>query len=167
MANDIKKTPEEIKAAEKAEQNEFVRSMVKGIIDEALPVAMMAAAQVQRGPAPVASKYPAASQCGECGQLLIACKEQHAYLLVQPSSERMYRSFPGITTNNVCYKSPWGVKICVPKENDILYRVRAWEQSEDDLRNGREIQHNSGTISPQPGRSQVQQADHAGFSGAR
>jgi hypothetical protein len=138
-------------------------------IEETLPVTNMATAQLLANMFKPAAKpveqFGSNEHCSDCGQLLRACGGKHVMLRVAPSNQRLWNSFPGIYINGIHYKSPdANTAIPVPAENDIEYRVNQWEESEQDLRNGRTLTHNSGILSG-AGRSHVQPANPLGFRG--
>ncbi len=146
-----------------------IASAVKKAVEEAMPVSSMAAAKVLgdmlRPPKKVPEFHPG-QHCNRCGQLLTACRGNHVKMVVAPSSPRRYESFPGIFVNGVMYKSPdTHTPIDVPAENNIAEILQRWNQGEEDLREGRSLTHNSGTISPYPNRTNVQEANPIGFRG--
>ena len=86
-------------------------------------------------------------RCQDCGQYKRACNGEHVQMVVGPKNPRRWASFPGMMTNGVFYRSngPNHLKT-VPKENDLAHRISVWENSEEDLRQGRELTHYSGHI---------------------
>lgn len=174
MSNDNKKDPkltvqDNSKPAESSTEDKIAAAVAKAIA-ETMPVAQMASAKLLadhlRPPGPTREQIGAAREhCTECGQLKRACRGEHIQMYVGPHNQRRFRSFPGLYTNGIWYKSHrYGSKITVPAENDFGYRIHIWENAEEDLYSGRTLSHNSGTLSG-TGKSNIRHANPIGFSG--
>lgn len=149
-------------------------------MEKVIPAAIMAAGQVSgnalaaaTGNSPDAiksrealaqAKMDALVQCQDCGQKRVACKGEHVQMFVGPKNARRVKWFPGCYLNGVQYISTHpGHRVVVPKDNNFAHQIASWEQSEEDLRTGREIRHNSGIISPS-GTSGFKPYTGAGFN---
>lgn len=161
---------EEIKeAADKDALDTKIASAVEKAMTAALPLAMAGVAQILK-PAPAATapapEFASSDRCDKCLQLRRVCKNLHVKLKVHPENPRRFERFPGIIVNGIHYISPrFGAAIFVPLHNDILQTIQTWENEEDNLREGHVLNHNSGVLSPNPGASQVNNANPMGFRG--
>ena len=161
MSNDQKRPPAQGEAEKK---DTSLKEAVAEAIKEALPVATMAAVQVLKGPQKATPTVSSLERCQLCGQMRIACKDEHEELVVGPQNPRKWKDWPGIWLNGVQYMSADGNhRVTVPKENEFRYMIRQWEDAEDNLREGRVIEHNSGNIGGR-GASGFRPANYPGFS---
>lgn len=149
MSNE-KKSPQPVSpSAPVAEMS--VKDLVKEIVSEVLPTAVAVAVQAGK-PVPTAtqvaaSKYPPGIRCGDCGQYLTACKEEHVQMVVFPkrNPKKNGKWFQGVFINGVRYLSVNSShRITVPKNAEIAHLVQQWEKNEEELSTGREVNHDSG-----------------------
>ena len=111
-------------------------------------------------------KYEAMEHCPKCWQLKRACKEEHVKMVVAPKNRRRMKDFPGLFLNGVQYISSDGqTAIHVPKHNDFDHQLHVWEEAEEDLRTGRSLDWNSGTLSAFGNKTNIRQANPLGFRG--
>lgn len=168
MADDKKKSPEEV-AEEK--MNSRIDAAIERALEKAMPMAMIGVANVLKPkeaekPVVVASKWSATARCSKCGQMLNVCKEEHVLLVVAPANPRRFRRFPGLTINGQTYISPRpGAPIYVPKENDLIRGIQMWEEEEENVREGRQLTHNSGEIGRGANVNSSTPANPMGFRG--
>lgn len=146
-----------------------MREVARALAEELVPSVAVAVAQATRGPVVHDPRRqpppPNPTRCSTCGQLLVACKDEHEMLVVYPQNVRHGKFFQGLFLNGVRYLSPRpGVAIPVPKENNFRYDLAKAEEAEDNFLHGRVIQHHSGSIG-HTGTGFVP-ANHPGFSGA-
>lgn len=148
MAND--KQQELKDAVEQA-----TKTTLEAVLKEVLPAVLVASKQADRQAdyesqrEEAVARMRVAERCGDCGQLSSACRGEHAMLVVFPKDDQNVQSFDGIRINGVPYRSQHGTDaICVPKDNNIAAILSAWENSEREMRNGKKVMRNSGTISP-------------------
>lgn len=159
MAGDKDKKQEQVQGPGPSADNieAAVAKAVETALEKAIPVAVMAAQKVAgtaqatgfRGaPARVVDFGP---RCSECGQYETACKGEHVKMIVAPRNPRRFKSFPGIFINSIQYKSPnMYTPVTVPADNDFSHKIKMWEEGEEDLRSGRTVKHDSGTLSGRP-----------------
>lgn len=174
MANDKKSSEEKDEHVGAALLDDKIAAAVARGMEAALPLAMAAAAR-ELGMAmnPQKAKVDAATQefgsqerCPKCLQMKRACKDNHVKLVVAPANPRRFARCPGIIINGVSYLSPRpGAWIWVPAENDITQQMQAWEEEEENLRGGRSLNHDSGTLSPVEANNKTNPANTAGFRG--
>lgn len=145
-------TPKPKKAVKAAQT---VAEAVKEALAEAIPMAAMAINQLN------AKKVDLKQQeindenyrlkdlkCSECLQLRLACRDKHRKIVVYPRSAKNGQFFQGLFINGVRYLSNHsGHAIVVPENVSVEHEIEKWEANEDALSQGRERQHNSGTIS--------------------
>jgi hypothetical protein len=94
------------------------------------------------GPAPVDQ-----STCSKCKQAVRGCHGDHALMVVFPGNPRHGKAFRGCILNGVTYLSTNGLhKIVVPAKNDFAYQIQEFEHNEDEMLNGRVVEHGSGSI---------------------
>lgn len=142
-------------AEKKDELRDTVQATLETVLKEVLPAVLVASKQADRQADYEAEREDAVfrmrgmEKCGSCGQLTSACKDQHDMLVVFPKDEQNVNSFDGVRVNGVVYRSQHGTDaICVPKDNSILSLLNAWENAEREMRNGKKVMRNSGTLSP-------------------
>lgn len=162
MSND-KKTP----VTQTEDIDNKIAKAVGDAIKEALPLAVMAAAQAR--PAQQVAAKPTAhlgERCHVCGQYVVACKNEHVLMYVGPQNRRRLKDWPGIFLNGVHYSAAaFNHKIYVPKENNFRTFIQSWEGGEEDLATGRVVDHDSGVLSGKPGKSRINNANPYGFGG--
>lgn len=166
MANKDKDEPKQAEQAQSVEDK--INAAVERALEKAIPMAMMGVAQVlkpKEAPAAELKVVPGTgSRCTKCLQFINVCKDKHVMLKVHPESPRRFKRFPGITVNGITYYSPrHGAPIYVPAENNILQAVQAWEEEENNLREGKQIDHNAGNVSPVEKNNTMKQANTFGF----
>lgn len=142
-------------AEKKDELRDTVSATLETVLKEVLPAVLVASKQADRQADYEAQREDAIARmrsvdkCGSCNQLMSACRGEHEMLVVFPKDEQNIQSFDGIRINGVVYRSQHGSEaICVPKDNCILTLLNAWENSEREMRNGKKVMRNSGTLSP-------------------
>jgi hypothetical protein len=146
-----------------------IAKAISKALEDALPMAVMAAAQILK-PAErkvVTQEDVAASraECSTCGLRRIACHDEHELMYVGPRNHRYLKDFPGVYINGVWFKSAApGHRIPVPKKNGIAFMIQQWENSEDDNKDGRTIDWNSGTLSGSGKNSQIRTPEFPGFT---
>jgi len=155
--------------------NKVISDAVERGIEKGLPAAAAMAVQAANRAQPQPSHVVRAAgglkdfgeRCHICGQFRVGCQDKHVEMIVAPRNPRRYNSFPGVFINGVQYLSPSPTTpILVPDGTDILNRIHVWEEAEEDLRNGRVIEHDSGRLSGKPGGVNVTNAyAGAGFRG--
>lgn len=154
-----KETPKSVEASKPAETDasKAIREAISAAITEALPVATAMAAKVQaeaNRPAPEAPPPGVFSRekCAACQQYLVACKGKHKKMAVYPKNSRYGRWFQGVRINGVLYLSNNSShQITVPADNNIEHLVEVWETNEEQVTQGRNVEHNSGGIGPNAG----------------
>lgn len=161
------KPPEKPAAAPAVEQSldDKIATAVSKALETAIPMGMMAAAQASRMPTGKAAPVFDMQRCPTCQQYAGTCRNQHKMMIVGPSNPRRWKSWTGCILNGVQYRSPdMNTPIPVPAENNFGYDVAQWEREEENLREGRMLSHNSGTLSGK-GRSNTRAANPVGFRG--
>lgn len=133
-------------------------------LEKALPAMAAAAVQTQISAqdAKSAAQYlarPSGEKCAECQQRLPAGVPQgshkHIKVAIFPSHRKHGKWFQGLFVNGVKYLSNHaGHLLTVPADLDLSL-IRNWEDNEDVMKDGREVDHNSGTLG-----GQVHHADH-------
>lgn len=137
------------KAAEKKPEtmDELIAKAVGQAIEKALPAAVAVAAKVGQ-PTPKLSKERL-GECEKCHQSNGACKGEHRFVVVGPTSRKAWKFFSGIHINGVRYMSNHpGHKIWVPADANVEYMVERFENNEEELSDGRDAVHNSGVMGP-------------------
>jgi len=169
MAKSDNKNPETPSFDEEA-LNKLVNERVQQALDEQIPAIYAAVKRSMENLRPATPINPGRApglpteRCHVCLQRVVACKGEHVELVVAPRNRRYYKDFPGICVNGVLYRSPKMSKaIPVPKENQIAYMVKMWEIGEDELRTGRTLDHDSGTLSPRENNNRPRAANPIGF----
>lgn len=144
---------------------EAIAEAIKSAMVEALPLAAAMATKVSKDhdqasePEPV--KAVSNDKCGTCRQMLRACQGKHKRLVVFPREYGQF--FTGISINGIKYLSNNSQhQILVPENSNIEHILEKWESNERELSVGRQVQHNSGTLSAN-GASNVH---HAGSDGS-
>lgn len=142
-------------AEKKDELKDTVSATLEAVLKEVLPAVLVASKQADRQADYEAQREDAVARmrgvdkCGACGQLVAACKNEHVMLVVFPKDDQNVNSFDGVRINGAVYRSQHGTDaICVPKDNSIASILNAWENSEREMRNGKKVMRNSGTLSP-------------------
>lgn len=144
-------------AAPAASLTPELRTLLKEIISEVIPASVGASARANLEHA--AAQRVAQSEhvqraqekCAKCGQLRIACGDEHEMMIVYPLSNQpdVVRWFQGIWINGVRYYSRHGRhRVCVPKKNDIATMLDAFVRSEEVRASGRA--HMIGAPADQP-----------------
>lgn len=151
MAHDDKKPLEKVLQLTESELNKMIAEAVSKSMGESIQMGMMASAQLlanaNKPPAKVEDKYGATQECHICGQKLRGCREKHVKMLVAPKNRHLLKDWPGIFLNGKWYKSTDGrTPINVPAENDFKYRINQWENSMQEFKASRSVEHNSGTV---------------------
>lgn len=133
---------------------EMIQSAVTNSVKAAMEVGIAVASQSKSiadknaAEEAVRAKYAAMEVCGECGQKKIACRGEHAQMVVFPSDPRKAKFFQGVIINGVKYDSVVpGRAILVPKANNILETIARWEVNEDETQNGKQLFLESGSVS--------------------
>lgn len=130
--------------AKDAAFNKAVADAVAKAMESAIPAAIGAAISVT---APKAHVKPSTDTCPECRQYIRACKGEHVQIEVWVHDTEVSRWFTGVRINGVTYLSPdAGVKVTVPKDNDIASIVSAYTQGEKEMMRGKKVQHDSGSL---------------------
>jgi hypothetical protein len=169
MASDKDKIAElEAKLADITKQHldfqKNVGDLISNTIKDTLPLATMAAVQAMQAGNRQANAKPAPNteRCHVCAQIKTGCEGKHEMMYVGPQNPRRFGSYPGQGLNGVWYKSPrYGVKIPVPLGVSFKNEIARWEDAEEDLRTGRVMMHDSGTLSPNE--NNTRQANPFGF----
>jgi predicted RNA-binding protein (virulence factor B family) len=137
------------------ELKDTVAATLEAVLKEVLPAVLVASKQADRQSDYESRREDAivamrsVDRCGQCGQLAAACHNEHEMMVVFPKDEQNVQSFDGIRINGVVYRSSnSGAAVCVPKDNCILTLLNAWENAEREMRNGKKVMRNSGTMSP-------------------
>lgn len=151
MAHDDKRQSEKTLTITESELSKMIADAVAASMKDNMQVGMMAAAQLvvnaNKQPVRIEDKYGALQECHLCGQKLRGCREQHVKMLVAPRNRHLLKDWPGIFLNGKWYKSTDGrTPITVPKENDFQYRINQWENSMEEFKASRTVEHNSGSI---------------------
>ena len=138
------------KKKEESEAARVARETTRAMMEEMLP-AMIAATRATSAPTgPMRAMPPPSQGCGECGQLLVACKGEHEKVIVFPRKFPEFAEwFPGAFINGVRYLSNHGNhEVLVPKDavGGILHIVQTFEDNERETRLGRVKHHNSGNV---------------------
>jgi hypothetical protein len=116
---------------------------------EAIREGMAMGIKMSQPPAYVAPAGVDMSTCPKCKQAVRGCKSEHAEMIVFPSNPRHGKAFRGCILNGVVYLSTNGThRITVPKRNDFAYQIQEFEHNEDEMLNGRVVEHGSGSIGP-------------------
>ena len=88
--------------------------------------------------------------CGECQQLVTACKGEHTKMVVFPDKYPEFAKwFAGVMINGVRYVSNnSNQKVVIPAcaESTIVNAIKAFEENERTIHIPRNKQHNSGSI---------------------
>lgn len=149
-----------------------ISKAVETALEKSIPVAVMAAQKMTNTAAATGFRGSPAPRdfgprCSKCGQYETACGDKHVQMIVAPRNPRRFKSFPGIFINSVQYRSPnMFTPVTVPADNDFSHKIKMWEEGEEDLRNGRSVKHDSGTLSGRPGSvNQTREYAGAGFRG--
>jgi Icc-related predicted phosphoesterase len=171
MSNDYKNSkpaePEKLTITKDELAQVLKEAMKEGIASGMAMAAMATAPQTPKGPSipTVVAKYARVNDkgekvvedrvlptgsletCPECKQRLVGCLGEHRRMAVYPQNRRHGRYFQGCRLNGVLYLSnSLQHVITVPANCDFEYQIANWEANEDELRNGREVEHNSGSI---------------------
>lgn len=118
---------------------------IKEALTEAIPLAAGVAAQTTANALPKQAAPVDGSHCNECGQLKRACRGEHRKVVVYP--KQYGNDFPGVKINGAFYRSDHGSHmVVVPKDCNIENIVAGWEANEIVTRQGRQANHNSGSI---------------------
>lgn len=133
-----------------------VGEIVKQTLETVLPAAIAAAAQASKpaqaaaGPVnPYARQFLDPTRCDKCGQLLVACKNEHRMAVLWPDDEEAAQWYDGVIINGVRYKSPYpGVPVVVPKAFDGEHITQVYTKNERELRRGKTRTRMSGAIGP-------------------
>jgi hypothetical protein len=152
MSKDEKNPQPQTQQQTQQSQADTVATAVEKVLEKTLPAVMAAginaannAAQQARAPqAPVVRE-----SCGICRQPNMACKGKHVKMAVYPQSRSLGKSWSGVGINGVWYQSASpNHPVDVPADAPIAHMIQEWERAEMEMRQGREFDHNSGSIGP-------------------
>lgn len=87
---------------------------------------------------------------GEDGKERVELRHgNHGRMYVNVANRRRAKWFPGVWINGVQYLSVTTQHLMwVPKDNEIGAKIADWAESDEELRTKREIEHDSGIITP-------------------
>lgn len=121
--------------------------LIRELVAEMLP-ALAAAQSNNANRTPLASRSaPMLSRCQECGQFEAACNNKHTTMVVYPASRLAQKFFTGVFINGVNYRSHSpSNSVVVPAQNSIRQILETFERNEEDLSQGRQAEHHSGTF---------------------
>lgn len=152
---------ENTKKPEVKNTDQLIADAVQKALADALPMSagVMAKtfAETQHGfsqasRAAAETARPTGIRCGKCRQHLPSgLKEDehpHRLVAVYPQNARKHgKWFQGIFINGVRYLSNSAIhKIHVPADADVEKMIQIWEENEDELQTGRQVDHNSGSV---------------------